>query len=92
MIDSIYASRNLRRQKWGAETRIAAFTHHLAVVIRIAIEATLLRRRRNNWKMNTALLSEECFQEQLRHCWAERSKQQKLPYQGDVVGTSGKSA
>jgi len=76
-IDRIYASRNLSRQKRGAETRIAAFTDHLAVVIRIVLEATTMRRGRSYWKMNTALLREESSQEQLQQRWAEWSKQTK---------------
>jgi exonuclease III len=46
-IDRIYASRNLSRHKRGAETRVAAFTDHLAVVIRIAFEATTMGRGRS---------------------------------------------
>jgi len=76
-IDRIYASRNLSRHKRDAETRVAAFTDHLAVVIRIALKATTMRRGHSYWKMNTALLSEERFQEYLRQCWTEWFKQPK---------------
>jgi len=76
-IDRICASRNLSIQERGAETRVAAFTDHLAVVIRIALEATTMRRGRSYWKMNTALLCEKSFKEQLRQRWAEWSKQTK---------------
>jgi hypothetical protein len=76
-IDRIYASRNLSRHKRGAETRVAAFTDLLAVVIKIALEATTMRRGRSYWKTNTVLLSEGRFQEQLQQCWTEWSKQTK---------------
>ena len=33
-IDRIYAPRNLSEQKMGVETKIAAFTDHLSVVLR----------------------------------------------------------
>ena len=46
-IDRKCASRNLSRQERGPETRVAAFTDHLAVVIRIALEATTMRRGRS---------------------------------------------
>ena len=36
-----------------------------------------MRRGRSYWKMNTALLHDEIFQEQLRQRWAEWSKQIK---------------
>jgi len=65
------------RQKRGAETRVAAFTDHLEVVIRIALEATTMRRGRSYWKMNTVLLCEESFQEQLRQRWVELSRETK---------------
>lgn len=68
-IDRIYASRNMGRQKWGAETRIAAFTDNLAVVIRITLEATNMRCGRNYWKTNAALLLVEILLERLRQCW-----------------------
>ena len=48
------------------------------MVIRIALEATTLRRGRSYWKMNTALLREGNFQEQLRYCWTEWSKLKSL--------------
>jgi len=69
-IDRMYVPRNLSRQKQGAETRIAAFTDHQAVVIRIALQITTVRRGRSYCKMNTALLGEERFREQLRQFWA----------------------
>jgi hypothetical protein len=77
MIDRICASRNLSRQKRSEDARIAAFTDHLEVVIRKALEATTMRRRLSYWKMNTTLLRKERFQEQLRQRWAQWSKQTK---------------
>jgi len=64
MIHRIYASRNLSREKRVAEKRIAVFTNHLAVIIRIALATTTMRRGRIYWKIHTALLREESFQEQ----------------------------
>jgi hypothetical protein len=76
-IDRIYGSRNLSRQKRSAETRVAAFTDHLAVVKRIALEDTAMRHGPSYWTLNAALLREKRFQEQLRQSWAEWSKQTK---------------
>jgi len=39
-IDMIYTSRNLSDQKRGVETRIAAFTDHLAMVLIMALDVT----------------------------------------------------
>ena len=64
-IDRMYGSRNLSRQKLGAETGVAAFTDHLTVVVRNVLEAATKRRGSSYWKMNRTLLCEERFQEQL---------------------------
>ena len=65
-IDRIYASRDLSGQKRGMETRFAAFTDHLAVVLRITLQVTTMRRGRGFWRMNMALLRDKGFQGQLR--------------------------
>ena len=69
-IDRIYASHTLYGKKRDAETRMAAFTDHLAVVLRIALDITTVRRGRIFWKMNTALL------QHLRRWndWSKRAK------------------
>jgi hypothetical protein len=76
-IDRIYISRNLSDLKRGVETRLAAFTDHLAVVLRIALEVTPVWRGRSYWKMNTTLLGDKIFQRQLRKKWADWTKQIK---------------
>ena len=61
-------------------------------MIRIALEATTMRRGRCCWKMNAALLRQNVS----RNNWAALGRivqtDQILPYYGDVVGTSGRSA
>jgi len=63
--------------KNGLRKQVAAFTDHLAVVIRIALAATTMQHGRSYWKMNMALLRKESFQEQVRQRWSEWSKQTK---------------
>jgi exonuclease III len=70
-IDRIYVSRNLHGKKINAETRVAAFTDHLAVVLRIVLDITTVRRGRSYWKMNTALLQDDHFLQQLRLRWTD---------------------
>ena len=65
-LDRIYTTRNLRDNKQGIKMRVAAFTDHLAVVLRIELEVTTAWRGRSYWKMNTTLLREENFQSHLR--------------------------
>ena len=76
-LDRIYISRNLSDQKRGVETRLAAFTDHLAVVLRITLEVTPVWRGRSYWKMNTTLPGDKNFQRQLRQKWADWTKQIK---------------
>jgi endonuclease/exonuclease/phosphatase family metal-dependent hydrolase len=56
LLDRIYISRNLQPKKKGVETIVAAFTDHLAVVIRMAIENSIPTHGRGYWKMNASLL------------------------------------
>jgi hypothetical protein len=74
MIDKIYGSKNLRSKKRGVETRFAAYTDHLAVVILIVLEANTMLHGRSYWKINTVFLCEEIFQEHLRQRWTEWSR------------------
>jgi len=57
--------------------RIAAFTDHLAVVLRMGLDVTPMRRGRSYWKMSTTLLRDKRFQGQLRQCWTDWNKQIK---------------
>ena len=76
-LDRIYVSRNLSGRKCGTEAIMTAFTDHLAVVLRIALNVTTVRPGRYYWKMNAALLRETPFLETLRQRWAGCVRQQK---------------
>ena len=73
----IYVSRNLSERKCGTETVVTAFTDHLAMVLRIALNVITLRHGRGYWRMNATLLRETFFQEKLRQRWAGWLQQQK---------------
>jgi exonuclease III len=68
-LDRIYASSNLREKKCGIETVVAAFTDHLAVTLRLTLEATTMRRGTGYWKMNSALVYNQHFQAELQQQW-----------------------
>jgi len=51
-------STNLRQKVTGIETVFAAFTDHLAVVVRIALNVPMIRLGRGRWMMNERLLEE----------------------------------
>ena len=48
------------------ETVMGAFTDHLAVCLRITLDAPILRRVRGRWKMNVSLLDDTIFKGQLQ--------------------------
>jgi len=63
-LDRMYLSPNVRSQKSGAETVMAAFTDNLAVRLRITLDGPMLQGR-GRWKMNVFLLDETMFKGQL---------------------------
>jgi len=64
-LDRTYVSRNLSGRKFGTETVVTAFTDHLQVVLRIALNVTTVRRGPGYWRMNATLLRETLFQDKL---------------------------
>ena len=83
-LDCMHVSPNLRGRKTGVETVLAAFTDHLAVCLRITLDAPLLRLGRGRCKMNVKLLEETTFRDQLQQDWS-RWKQQGKKYQNSVT-------
>jgi exonuclease III len=76
-LDRIYATSNLRGKKCGIETVLAAFTDHLAVILRITLDANTIRRGTGYWKMNIALAQNMALQEKLRQQWIRWKQQRK---------------
>ena len=70
-LDRIYISEDLSCNKQGAETIAAAFTDHLAVLIRIKLATPMLLRGKGRWRMNTFLLKDTSFQRKCRNSWRE---------------------
>jgi len=56
-IDRLYISHTLHAMKTSAITVPAAFTDHLAVVLRLSVETPLFRMGRGIWKMNTPVMA-----------------------------------
>jgi len=71
-LDRMYLSPNVRSQKRGAETVMAAFTDNLAVRLHITLE-----QGRGRWKMNVFLLDETMFKGQLQQEWLQWHKQER---------------
>jgi len=78
-IDRLYASQELLSRKTNAETEAAAFTGHLAVLLRLSVDIPILRRGRGKWKKNTSFLKDHGCKEKLRQRW-EFWKREKRQY------------
>ena len=70
-IDRIYVTRNNLSKNQVVEKVPAAFTDHLAVVIRLAIDTPLTLRGRGYWRMNLSLLSDTNFRSTIQTQWAK---------------------
>jgi exonuclease III len=76
-LDRIYATSNLRDRKSGIETVLAAFTDHLAVILRITLDGNTIRRGTDYWKMNIFLAQNISLQQKLRQQWIHWKEQSK---------------
>ena len=77
-IDRIYVSPQLRGQQQGIETIPAAFTDHMAVILRIATEDPILLKGRGYWRMNTRLLRDNVIKQNLETKWKEWGNHQRF--------------
>ena len=59
------------------ETLAAAFTDHLAVCLRMAVVAPIMRRGPGYWKMDARLLEEKTITEQFNILWDQLRRQKK---------------
>jgi len=77
-LDRIYLSRDLMARKLGIETTAANFTDQLHVVLRLILDAPILRRGRCTWKLNCTLLTENHITEDFWQKWAQWKRQHHL--------------
>jgi exonuclease III len=68
-IDRVYISNQLKHRKQGTMMVVAAFTDHLAIVLRMASSEPIPIRGRGQWRMNTAALRDTGFQRLLKQKW-----------------------
>ena len=61
-LDQIYTTKELSTKKIDVETVAAAFTDHLAMIVRVSLDFPIIRRP--FWKINT-ILNDEAFKEKL---------------------------
>jgi hypothetical protein len=70
-LDRMYVTEQLYRQKQGVETVLAAFTDHLAVVLRLAMDVLFQERGRGYWRKNVSLLLDKGFYTELARRWKD---------------------
>jgi len=77
-IDRIYISPNIKERQQGLETIPAAFTDHMAVILKIAMDDQILIHGRGYWRMNTLLLRDNIIQQRLLKKWTEWRAHQRF--------------
>ena len=68
-LDSIYISRQLLKSKQGLESLTAAYTDHLAVMLRVSFSAPFTTRGKGYWRMNPTYMDDQHFLQTLRQQW-----------------------
>jgi len=68
-LDRIYITEDLRQQKQGVETIAAAFTDHLAVLLKVAMTTSFIHEGKGLWRMNPCYLNELPFQDKILEAW-----------------------
>ena len=68
---TIYVTEDLQRQKQGVKTTAAAFTDHLAVMLKVVSTTTFIYRGRGIWRMNISYLNYLPFQGKIKGTWIE---------------------
>jgi hypothetical protein len=65
-------------RKKGIETVVAAFTDHLAVMLRLSMDSPIWLRGRGAWRLNSSLLNEQHVLETFKQQWTLWKRQQHL--------------
>ena len=68
-IDRIYLTRQLLTSKQGVESIAAAFTDHLAVILRVSLSAPCTTRGKGYWRMNPTFLDDQHFLRTFKQHW-----------------------
>ena len=68
-IDRIYITDNLRWTQNGTEAVAAAFTDHMAIILRLLTDIPCVISGKGYWRMNVSNLSEPHFQHRLQETW-----------------------
>ena len=59
------------KYKQGAETIVAPFSDHSAVVVRLTYPYQTIPRKIRQWKMNISLLDDSVFRDMLQRFWTK---------------------
>jgi len=84
-IDRIYITDTLKKRKQGAETIIAPFSDHLAVVVRLTYAHQTILRKRRIWKMNISILEDNTFSDNLMLFMVQMETKHEILPQHDTL-------
>jgi hypothetical protein len=76
-LDRIYVTRELLGGKRRSKTIVTALSDHLAVLVYMVLNVTIVRRGRGLWRMNVALIKEVLFRDKLLTSWMRWKQCQK---------------
>jgi hypothetical protein len=86
-LDRIYNSNMLQPRKQGVLTAVAAFTDHLAIVLRVASRDPISTHGRGYWMINTSVLRDRSFRRLLQYKMGHQPEPQEiLPHRVTLVG------
>jgi exonuclease III len=77
-LDRFYLTEGLLRRKTEIRITAAIFTDHFAVILRLSMGESLLRRGRGFWKLRSDTLTAQHVIENLKQHWAQWKKHQLL--------------
>ena len=73
-LDRIYVADEIRKPKQGVETLAAAFTNHMAVLLRVHLSIPFTLRGKGRWCLNTSFLDDLTLRDKLKAAWPEWKK------------------
>jgi hypothetical protein len=76
-LDRIYVTERPYQRKRGAETVIAAFSNHFAVILRLATDGLYQERGRGFGRMNISLLHDNTFYSEVARKWTEWARHKR---------------
>jgi exonuclease III len=76
-LDRIYVTKELYQKKQGLETKIAAFTDHLAICLHLKQDKPIPQMGRGYWKLDSTLFDTTTITQKLTTLWGHLQQQKR---------------